>query len=62
MNKNEKNRFLSDVTNSANDEKSSEKLIIIVFSVIANRNKKVEIFKRPLKNFKTMKTMNLLTH
>ena len=57
MNEEEKNRSLSYITNSAKDEKGSEKLKNIVLSVLENR-----IFKRLLKYLKTMKTMNLLTH
>ena len=57
MNEDEKNRSLSYITNSAKDEKGSEKLKNIVLSVLENR-----IFKRLLKYLKTMKTMNLLTH
>ena len=52
MNKNEKNRFLYYITNSAKDEKSSKKLKIIVVSVIENRNKKSRDFQKAVKKFK----------
>ena len=62
MIKSEKNKFLSYITTNAKDEKTNEKLKNLVLSVIENRNKKVEIFKKQLKNLKTMKTMNLIIH
>ena len=52
MNKNEKSRFLYYITNSAKDEKSSEKLKIIVLSVIENRNEKSRDFQKAVKKFK----------
>ena len=52
MIENEKNRFLYYITNSAKDEKSSEKLKIIVVSVIENRNKKRRDFQKAVKKFK----------
>ena len=66
MNEAEKNRFLPYITNSAKDEKSRENLknieVILYFLLLKIGIKKVEIFKKLLKNLKTMKTMNLLTH
>ena len=63
MNEAEKNRFLSYITNSAKDEKSRENIEVILYFLLLKMGiKKVEIFKKLLKNLKTMKTMNLLTH
>ena len=50
------------ILNNPKNERFSEKLKEIAPLIIEIKNKKVKIFKKLLKNLKTMKTMNLITH
>ena len=52
MNEEEKNKYLSYITNNAKDETSEEKLKNILLSIVENRNKKSENFQKAFKTFK----------
>ena len=51
MNEGEKNKFLSYITNNAEDEKTREQLNNILLSVFENKNKKSEDFQKAVKKF-----------
>ena len=52
MNEEEKNKYLSYVTNNAKDEKTEEKFKNILLSIVQNRNKKSENFQKAFQTFK----------
>ena len=52
MNKADRNKFLSYITNNAKDEETREKLKYFFLSVIENRNKKSKSFQKSVKKFK----------
>ena len=52
MNEEEKNKYLSYITNNAKDETSEEKLKNILLSIVENRNKKSENFQKAFKTIK----------
>ena len=52
MNEEEKNIYLSYITNNAKDETTEEKLKNILLSIVENRNKKTEHFQKAFKTFK----------
>ena len=52
MNEADRNKFLTCITNNANDEETREKLKYPLLSVIENRNKKSKDFQKSVKKFK----------
>ena len=60
MNKADRSKFLSYVTNITKDKETREKLKYFFLSVIENRNKKSKDFQRSVKKFKNDENYKLI--